>query len=261
MTDSVIFELDGGVARVTLNRPRAMNSFDRALVSDLASALDEVERRTEVKAMVLTGAGAVFSAGADLGLIREALASGDMPTQAAAFVQELHGVLLRVHEARVPVVCAINGPCAGGGLGLALSGDITWASDEATFRGAFTGIGLTPDTGSSYLLTRAVGERAAREILLTNRRIDANEALRLGLVSRVVPAAALLDEATGLAQRLAAGATGALVKTREILGLSMRNDLASQLDVERASVLERFGTRDFAEGVAAFLEKRAPKFE
>lgn len=256
----VLFEVADLVGRVTLNRPGAMNTYDVAMTDALAVVLDEAEAREDVRAIVLTGAEPAFCGGADIRLILRAIEDPALLAEAEHFVAALHACLLRVHSLTVPTLCAVNGACAGGAVGMALACDLTWAAESASFTAAFAGIGLTPDTGTSYFLPRAVGERAARELLMTNRRVEPDEALRLGLVSRVLPDGELLDEAIAVAQRLAQGPTPALVRARELIDRSARSDLASHLDAERESVLARLATEDLAEGVRAFLEKRRPQF-
>ena len=259
MPDSVLYQVTDGVGEIRLNRPDAMNTYNETLVAQLSATLDTVAEDPCVRAVLLTGNGRAFCAGADLKMMLGALKAADSE-DSGAFIETLHQTLLKLHRLPVPVICAVNGACAGGGIGLALAADITWAAESASFTAGFSAIALTPDTGTSYLLPRAVGERVARDLLLTSRRVPAQEALLLGLVSRVLSDDELIAEATQLATRLAAGPTTVLTKTRELVDAGVRRDLAAQLYAERAEVTRRLLTADLAEGVTAFVEKRRPRF-
>lgn len=255
------YTVDKAVAQVTLNRPDAMNTYDVELVAALTETVAQIRNDNAVRAVVLTGAGDAFCAGADISMISDNVGGEAVSPVAAAFVKDLHAALLAVYQLPMPVICAVNGACAGGGVGLALAADITWASEAATFTTAFTAIGLSPDTGTSALLPRAVGARVARELLLTNRRVSASEALALGLVTRVLDKDELLPACVKLAQKLARGPTATFARTKALLDASATGALDTQLDLERASVMTCLTSADLKEGVTAFLQRRRPEFK
>ena len=262
----VTFEVAGGVGHVTLDRPEALNALDVPTIRRLREILGSLESSNEVRAVLLTGTGRAFCAGGDVKAMLSmagSLGVGADEAQAAMLegVGELHPVLAGVHHLPKPVVCAVNGPAAGAGVGLALVGDVTWAARSATFTLAFTGIGVSPDSGTTFTLPRAVGPKLAAELFLTNRQLDAEEALAAGVVSRVLPDETLLAEARALAERLARGPTLAFGRVKELLRESLSNDFESQLDRERHEVGRSALTRDFGEGLAAFVEKRRPTFK
>ncbi len=255
---TVLTTIENGVATLTLNRPEQGNTIDMALAEDLRAAAQAVAADPAVRCVVLTGTGRMFCAGGDIGAFAGA---GD---QASAFIRTLADVL---HEAVVvlaemnkPLVAVVNGPAAGAGLSLAAAADIVLASEAAHFTAAYTAIGLTPDGGMSWLLPRLVGLRTAQEMILTNRRVTATEALALGLVTRVVPADDLTAEASKLAARLADGPTAAFGAVRHLLAAQSNNALAEHLDREAASIAAAAGGPEGREGVAAFLAKRKPDF-
>jgi 2-(1,2-epoxy-1,2-dihydrophenyl)acetyl-CoA isomerase len=209
--------------------------------------------------VVLTGAGRMFCAGGDLGAF--AGAGDGVPALLKQITAHLHVAVSRFARMRAPVVAAVNGPAAGAGLSLVCAADLAVASDAAEFTLAYTQVGLAPDGSSTWFLPRLVGTRRALELMLTNRTLSAAEALEMGLVNRVVPAASLLAEAEALAARLASGATEAFGAVKRLLLLSASQSLESQMEWEARAIADTARTRDGAEGIAAFLAKRAPRFE
>lgn len=259
-THSVQVQRDGGVALVTLQRTEALNALNQELVAALGAALAELAGDTQVRALVLTGSGRAFCAGGD---VKAFLAHLD--DDPAAFLRQLAGsfherVILPLRRMPKPVIAAINGVAAGGGVGLALACDVRVASTTARITLAYPNIGLTVDGGGSYFLPRLVGIGRALELMLLSEPVDAQEALRLGLVSRVVEPDALLPHTLELAKRLAEGPTAAYGMIKELVNQTFRNDLPTQLDAEVERMAAAAQTKDHREGVRAFAEKRRATF-
>jgi 2-(1,2-epoxy-1,2-dihydrophenyl)acetyl-CoA isomerase len=258
MTAPVLFERDGAVATIRLNRPDRLNAIDAEAAHLLLDACRRAEREDGLRALVLAGEGRAFMAGGDVTAFH---AAGD---GAAELVRGLIGLLeescLVLDRLRVPVVARVQGAVAGAGMSLMLAADVVVAADDTRLAFAYTAIGTTPDGGLSWSLPRAVGLRRALEIALLGEPIDAAEALRLGLVTKVVPRDELDAETAAVAARLAAGPTQAFARTRELLRSSWRHTLPEQLALERESFIASAGTTDFREGVGAFVERRRPEF-
>lgn len=244
------------VATITLARPEALNALDRALKVGLLSALRRAGDDQDVRAVVLTGAGRSFCAGQDL---RERLDPAASPLDEE--VRERYNPLIRAIRALPqPTVAAVNGAAAGAGVGLALACDLRIAADDARFVLAFGRLGLVPDSGTSWLLPRVVGAGRAAELLLVGEPLDAAAAERIGLVSRVVPAARLLDEAQALAARLAGGSPIAMALTKRLLADGADTTLDAALEAEADAQGRAGRSAGHAEGLAAFVEKRPPSF-
>jgi 2-(1,2-epoxy-1,2-dihydrophenyl)acetyl-CoA isomerase len=249
-------EIDGAVATITLDRPDALNALTVALKEELLSAFAAVADDAAIRAIVLTGAGRAFCAGQDL---RERLEPDAAPLETEIRVR--YNPLIRAMRALPkPIVGAINGIAAGAGASLAFACDIRIAAEGASFLLAFGRVGLIPDSGATWLLPRLVGDAKAAELALTAEPLSAIDAERFGLVSRVVPGDALLSEAQALATRLAAGAPRALALTKRVLDASWDASLEEQLETEAVLQGEAGSTADHAEGIAAFLERRPPRF-
>ena len=266
MTDTtVLYEARGAVALITLNRPQALNSFTRRMHADLWAALDRAEADAAIRAIVFTGAGRGFCAGADLAEFD--FAPGDDLVQRAdpgpVIDQAFNPTTRRLQNLRLPTVCAVNGVAAGAGMSFAMACDIAIASSAASFIQAFSKIGLIPDAGSSWLLPQRVGMQRALALAITGDKLPADKALQFGLVYQVVDGEpqACVDAALALAQKLAVMPTQALVATRHILRDSTTRNLHQQLDVERDTQSAMGKTHDYIEGVMAFREKRAPNFK
>jgi len=255
---SVLVEVDAGsgVATITLNRPEALNSLTVPMKQALLAALRSVDRNRSVRAVILTGAGRAFCAGQDL---RERLEPGAAPL--GEEVRERYNPIVRaMRGSPKPIVGAVNGVAAGAGASLALACDIRIASEAASFALAFGRVGLVPDSGATWFLPRLVGDARAAELALLNDPVPAAEAARIGLVGRVVPGEQLMAEAQSVAARLAAGAPKAIALTKRALATTWDRDLDAALDYE-AHLQDLAGrTADHAEGMAAFLEKRPPRF-
>jgi 2-(1,2-epoxy-1,2-dihydrophenyl)acetyl-CoA isomerase len=258
VTDAVTLSRDGAVAIITLNRPDQFNAIDPALARALVEAAIDVDQDEGVRCVLLTGAGRMFCAGGDIGLMQSA---GDRAGQALSdLAGTLHMATSRLARMNKPLLCAVNGPAAGAGLGMAVMGDIVIAGASAHFTPGYPGIGLTPDGGATWLLPRLIGLRRTQEMLLTNQRIGAEEAARIGLVTRTVPDEMLVEEAIATAHRLAAAATGAIGTVRAQLLASYGAGLEAQLEAEARGIAAAAAGSDGREGVAAFLQKRRPEF-
>jgi 2-(1,2-epoxy-1,2-dihydrophenyl)acetyl-CoA isomerase len=256
--EPVLLEREGPVGVVTLNRPGSFNAFDVPMVEALLARLREVAEDPAVRSVVLTGAGKAFCAGGDLQAMR---AAGENPAPVfGALTRSLHPAVELITRMAKPVVAAVNGVAAGGGVGLALACDLRVASREAKFKAAYLTLGVVPDGGITWLLPRLVGPARAREFLLLDEPIDAERAQQLGMVNRVVPGGELRAEALAWAQRLAAMPRGPLANTKALLAQTHRASLDQQLRAERRWNLASAQGQDLQEGLRAFTEKRPPKF-
>ena len=258
MPDAVRVERSGAVATITLNRPDALNALDLELVHALRDAAISFAGDDAVRSIVLTGTGRAFCAGGD---IREFTANAArIGAHVRALSTAMHEAQVRLISAPKPVIVAVNGAAAGGGFGLALSGDLVIAAESARFTSAYAKIGAAPDGGFSFLVPRAIGLRLAQELFFTDRSLTATEARDLGLITRVVPDAALMDETRTLAARLAAGPTKAFALAKELFAASFGQQLEAQLERESLAITAASQTEDFAGATKAFLDKRAPEF-
>jgi 2-(1,2-epoxy-1,2-dihydrophenyl)acetyl-CoA isomerase len=245
---------DGSVAILEFDRPAAMNALDVPTAEAFHAGCRAVAADAGIRAVVVRGSGRGFGAGGDLAAMR-----ADPAQVADRLIEHLHGGLLRLAAIDAPVIAALHGAVAGGSLSLALGCDLAIAAEGTRFNLAYGRIGASCDGSSSWHLPRIVGLRKAMEIALLSEAFDAAEAQRLGLVNRVVRAEALQAEA--LAQRLAAGPTLAYGRMKRLLRASFDRDLAAQLDAEREAFIAGTRTHDFAEGLAAFFERRPAVFE
>ena len=258
---SVTFEKRGAVALVTLNRPQALNSFTRQMHHDLWAALDQAEADPEIRALVLTGAGRGFCAGADLSEF-DFTPGPDMVKRAdpgPIIDQAFNPTTRRLQAMRMPVIAAVNGVAAGAGASVAMACDITIASPQASFIQAFSKIGLIPDAGSSWLMVESLGMPSALALAMTGDKLGAAQAKEWGMIWDV--ADDCLASALAMAERLAVMPTRALTATRELMRGAGQRTLDQHLDVERDTQSALGRTHDYFEGVKAFLEKRAPQFK
>jgi 2-(1,2-epoxy-1,2-dihydrophenyl)acetyl-CoA isomerase len=251
----LVVSRDGGIVRLQFNRPAVLNALDRATADVLVHACRELAADHSVRAVILAGSGRAFMAGGDLAELQ-----ADPTGTAVALIGAAHEAVLRLAELPAPVIAAVHGVAAGAGLSLALACDFVLAAEGTCFSLAYVNIGASCDVSASWSLPRLVGTRKALEIALLGEHFDAAEALRLGLVNRVVPAAELDAQAFALAQRLARGPASAIAQLKRLMRTSFERDLRGQLDAERAAFLTCAASADFAEGVAAFMARRPPQF-
>ena len=258
--ETVNYELQEGVAIITMNRPDALNALSLQLTEDLGRAIRKAISG-KARAVILTGAGRAFCAGGDLREMRE-IAGKDGKIE--AFFEEplknLHDVILLIRETPIPFIAAVNGICAGAGTNFALACDIVMAAENASFNEAFVRIGLSPDCGGSFFLPRVIGEKLASELFMTGEAVSAERAAQFGMINRVTTADNLLTEALLMAKKLALAPTGSIGRIKKMLNQSFSNDLRAQLDLEHQAQIESGKSNDFKEGVTAFFEKRQPNF-
>ena len=254
----LLYERDGGVAKLTLNRPEVGNSIDLEMARALVEAAIRCDSDTSVRCVVLTGAGRMFCAGGDLGLL--ASAGDQVPALLSELAGTLHMAVSRLARMAKPLLVLVNGPAAGAGLSLAISGDIVIATRSAHFTAAYTAIGLTPDGGLTWLLPRLIGLRKAQEMILTNRRVTAETAEAIGLITHMVDDAVLADEGGRTAASLSQAAISALGAARALLLESFASGLETQMEKEARALAAAGAGAESREGIAAFLDKRKPNF-
>lgn len=257
--DRVLVDVEDGVGRITLNRPEKLNSFIGDMRDRIGDALEVLADDDAVRVVVITGRGRAFCSGADVEYLAE-LVEGEKRAEARRLVEAGRRVARTVVEAPKPVIAALNGPAAGGGANLALACDLRIASDRAAIGQTFTRIGLHPDWGGTYFLPRLVGPARAAELIFTGRMVGAEEAVRMGLVNRVVSHDRFRAEVGQLAQRLSAKPALPLRRAKEALRRSLSSSLEEMLDFEVEAQMECFHTEDAREGIRAFLEKRDAEF-
>lgn len=260
MSDApVLYQVDGAVATITLNRPDVLNALNVALMVSLREAMASATSDEAVRAVIVTGAGRGFSAGADLASTSP---SGSGGGDTGNLLRErYHPVILAMRNMPKPIISAVNGVAAGAGMSIAMAGDIILAGRSATFLQAFSKIGLVPDAGSTWFLPRYVGDVRARALAILADRISAQDAQSFGLVWQVHEDADLLPRAQEMAAKLAAMPTRAYAFIKQALNDSHQRDLPAQLELEATLQSQAGQTEDFREGVAAFLQKRPPQFK
>lgn len=247
---------DGPIAHLRFNRPEVLNALDLPSANAFLAACQDISADASVRVVVVSGEGRAFIAGGDLAAMR------DNPVDTAwALIQPMHAAIRLLADLPAPVIASLHGAVAGGGLGVALACDLAIAAEGTRFNLAYVNIGTSSDCATSWALPRLVGTRKAMEIALLGETFDADEALRLGLVNRVVPAAELEAETQKLARRLADGPPLALAKLKRLVRDSLDRDLSAQLDAEAEGFLACAATADFAEGIAAFFEKRRARYQ
>jgi 2-(1,2-epoxy-1,2-dihydrophenyl)acetyl-CoA isomerase len=258
--EHLIWEQDGGAARITLNRPETLNAWHSDFGRELKQAIEVDAADPAVRALLITGAGRGFSSGADLKAGFEPAEDG-MPDIAKELNDLYHPIMVGLRRLEKPVVAAVNGPAVGIGASLAFACDLVLAGESAYFGLAFVNIGLMPDGGSTLFVPAAVGKARAFQLALLGERVDAARALDWGLINFVHPDDRLLDEAGALVERLAAGPTQSYASSKRALNRMLYPDLDAQLSLEADLQHALARTRDFQEGVVAFVEKREPAFQ
>ena len=257
---TILLEKQGAVATLTLNRPDVLNALDRQMALELGEAVAELTDDNSVRAVVMRGAGRGFMAGGDVTTMHQNIDTIDDT------IRNLIGIFHKSVEAIAaipkPVIAAVQGPVAGAGVSISLNADYVVAADTAKFTMAYIWLGTSPDGGSTYLLPRIVGRRKALELAMLSEPLDADKAMEMGLVNRVVASDDLETETMKLAEKLAAGPTKAFAQTKALINQSFEAaSFSEQLAAERSAFLSCAGTGDFAEGVAAFVEKRKADFK
>ena len=248
------------VCLVTLNRPDRLNALTVDVAEEFQRAIrDAVEKGS--RAIVLTGAGRAFCAGGDIREMQEiAGKEGRFEAFFDAPLRILNETILLIRQTPLPFIAAVNGVASGGGCNLALACDLVIAGESARFNQAFIKIGLTPDVGGTFILPRLVGWKRAAELMFTGDMVAARAAMEMGMINSVTPDAELMNRAMAMAERLALAPTAAIGRIKQLLEASAVNDYGSQLELERKAQIESGKTKDFTEGVNAFLEKRPPRF-
>jgi 2-(1,2-epoxy-1,2-dihydrophenyl)acetyl-CoA isomerase len=255
----VRYDVDQQVATIQLDRPDAGNAIDLHLVEDFYEAVFRAAADPAVRAVLLCGTGRSLSTGGDLAMLA-GLDAGELPRRLRQMIDLYHLALDRLTRMDPPVVCAVRGAAAGGGLGLLHAADVVVAGDDSKFALGYAALGLASDGGNTWFLPRLVGLRRAQQLMLLNRRLTAAEALDWGLVTEVVPAAEVEDRARELAQQLAVGPTRAFGRMKRLLRDSWTAGLAGQFSAETTQMSEAGASEDAAEGIAAFVGKRSPTF-
>ena len=263
--ETVIYEKEGGVAIMTLNRPEVKNAFDRTMMTEMDLVLTEVAKDVEARVLIVTGAGKAFCSGADIAYLMSVGAEHTLhQTTMEEMIRGDGNVLttvLKIRNLPKPVIAAVNGVAAGGGLAIALACDIRLASDNARFNMIFSKRGVIPESGSTYTLPRLVGTARALEMVFTADTVDAAEAERIGLVNHVHPADRLMPAAKELALKISQNSPIAMGFAKAAIYKGMaENDIAAQMDYEAYIENVLFGTEDFKEGINSFIEGRPPQF-
>ena len=258
MTEPLITSLEDGVLEITLNRPDQLNAFTVGMHKLLRAAMESARDNPQIRAIILTGAGRGFCAGQDLS--ERDPKKGEIVDLNDTLTKNYNPLITMMRALEKPIICAVNGVAAGAGANLALACDIVLASDSAKFIQAFSKIGLIPDAGGTYTLTRLIGEARAKALAMTAMPLSAAKAEEWGLIWKCVPADSLMDEARSLARSLAASATLGIGKTKLVIQTASTNTFEQQLVLEAKTQGELGRSADFREGVQAFLEKRPAKF-
>lgn len=256
--NSVEIKIKNKTAFITLNRPEVFNSFNREMALRLQKTLDDCETNDEIRAIVLRGNGKAFCAGQDL---KEVTIPELNPGFKKILEEHYNPIITRIRNIEKPILAAVNGVAAGAGANIALACDVVIASDQASFIQAFSLIGLIPDSGGTFFLPRLIGFQKASALMMLGDKISAEEAEKMGMIYKSVPSEVFESTIQKLATKLANMPTRALALIKKSLNQSLTNDLNSQLDLESKYQIEAAGTEDYAEGVAAFIEKRQPKFK
>lgn len=258
--ETIKLEFQGAVSVLTLNRPDTLNALTVQMGQELKTAVGELVERG-ARAVIITGAGRAFCAGGDL---RQMQQMAQSENRIEAFFDEplrlLNECIMLIRQTPLPFIAAVNGPASGGGCNFALACDLVIAAESAKFNQAFIKVGLSPDCGGTFILPRLIGWKRATELMMTGDVISASEAAAMGMINDAVPDAELMSRAMAMAERLAQSPTAAIGRIKRLLEASAKNDYEQQLEQERLAQIESGQTKDFREGVTAFIEKRAARF-
>ena len=258
--ETIQVDMHGSICVLTLNRPERLNALTVQTAKDFNAAVHEA-LENGARAIVLTGSGRAFCAGGDLREMQEMASSeGRVEAFFDEPLQILNESILLIRQTPVPFIAAVNGVASGGGCNLALACDLVIAAESAKFNQAFIKIGLVPDCGGTFMLPRLVGWKRAAEMMFTSDLITAQRAAEMGMINSVAADGELMSQVMAMAEKLANAPTAAIGQIKKLLEASVTNDYGSQLDLERKNQIEAGKTKDFAEGVSAFLEKRPPRF-
>ena len=253
---SILFDVKDNIAIITLSRPDKYNAFNREMALGLQERLDECKTSKNIRAVYITGAGKAFSSGQDL----DEVVNPNGPDVSSILSQHYNPIITKIRKLEKPVVAAVNGVSAGAGANLALCCDIVVASQSSSFIQAFSKIGLIPDSSGTFVLPRLIGWQKASALMLLGERVPAEEAERIGMIYKVFPDETFTENSMSIASYLSQMPTKGLAFTKQLLGHSSRSSLEEQLQDEDIYQQRAAGTKDFEEGVKAFLEKRIPKF-
>ena len=258
-SETLIYTVVDGVATITLNRPHVMNALDAHMIGRLREVCESARDDATVRVIVLRGNGPAFMAGGDVALFHANLPQ--LPALVEKLARELHHAIEALRDAPKPVLASVHGAVAGAGVSLLVAADLAIAAADTKITLAYSKIGTSPDGGSTYFLPRMVGMRKALELMLLSDPIDAQAALDIGLVNWVVPSAELATATDKIASRLATGPTLAYGETKALVNRTFERSLEAQLEAETQAFARSAASRDLAEGVTAFVEKRKPRFE
>lgn len=260
MYQTIIVEKNSGVAKLTLNRPDRLNSFNVQMHQELQTALDDIATDGQTRCLLITGAGRGFCAGQDLN-DRAVTADGQAPDLGLSVEKFYNPLIRRITNLKMPVICALNGVAAGAGASLVMACDIVIAARSASFILSFAKVGLVPDSGSSWHFTRALGLPRAKALAMLGNKLKAEQAEQWGLIYQVVDDETLMEEAQNMTEHLAKQPTEALANIKELVHTSFDYSLNEQLERERKAMQHLGRSHDYKEGVAAFIEKREPQFK
>lgn len=257
MTEFINLSIDGNVAKIVLSRPEVYNGFNREMALGMQEALDECGSNDTIRSIFITGAGKAFCAGQDLAEVVEA---NGLPIEKIV-AEHYNPIVTRIRNLEKPIIAAINGVAAGAGANMALACDIVVAAESASFIQAFSKIGLIPDSGGTYFLPRLIGFQKASALMMLGDKVSAAEADKMGMIFKCIPDNNFVEESWGIAVKMSQMPTKGLGYTKKLLNSTFDNDLASQLKMEDELQGVAGNTKDYKEGVDAFLEKRRPSFK
>lgn len=258
--ETIKLDIEDNVATLTINRPERFNAMPTDMADEIRNVIDR-QPDLGYRALVITGEGKAFCSGADLALKKGPTAITGGASSRASLRQGYNPLIIALRESSVPIVSAVNGPCAGVGVGVALSADFVFASENAYFLQAFVNIGLVPDGGSSWVLPRMVGIQRAKEMMMLGERISAEQAAEWGMIYKAVSADSLLEDAQAMAKRLANGPTVALGLMRKMVNDNLNTSLVEALNTEAEAQFQAGNSEDSKEGITAFLQKRKAEFK